>query len=117
MGSTDRIIVDRLAADFYERSLRYAQSQAIESRTAQLYANSDPRSREAYLSQRRNQYQQLNRQQQDALRGVKSPQFIHLSEQQKWPFRQHALNQLGAVGAIRTSQSYTGSTHGVRPGI
>ena len=112
MGPGDREIVDRLAADFYERSLRYAQTQTIERQTAQLYAGATPANRASYLQQRRQQWQQMDGHQQQALRNTKRPLFVHLSEQQKWPFREHALNQLGASGAI---QQATGP--GYRPGI
>ncbi len=120
MGHSDRIIVDRLAADFYERSLRYAQSTNIEQQTARLYSGANPAERAYYRNQRRQQWQQMNGNQQQALRNVKRPIFMHLSEAQKWPFRQHALNQLGAAGAIQPNhQSIAGQsvTRGVRPGI
>lgn len=104
LGESDQRIVDRIASDFYERSLRYAQTQAIESQTAQLYAGAEPARRTAYREQRRDQWQSLNDAQRDALRGVKRPTFLHLSESQKWPFRVHALNELGATGAIQVAR-------------
>jgi len=104
LGESDQRIVDRIASDFYERSLRYAQSQAIESQTAALYASAEPARRSAYREQRRDQWQSLNPAQRDALRGVKRPTFLHLSENQKWPFRVHALNELGATGAIQVAR-------------
>lgn len=112
MGSGDRLIVDRLAADFYERSLRYSQTQTIEQNTARAYTGATPPARAAYRAERRQQWQQMNQNQQYALRNVKRPVFAHLSESQKWPFRDHALRQLGAAGAIaqQGQQAY-------RPGI
>ncbi|MEL6379994.1 MAG: hypothetical protein AAFQ29_09515 [Pseudomonadota bacterium] len=100
MGPGERLIVDRLATDFYERSLRYAQSRQIEQQTAHRYRQVAPTQRSAYRHERRSQWAHMNPYQQQALRGAKRPQFIHLSEQQKWPFRTHALNQLTAAGAI-----------------
>lgn len=105
MGTSERVIVDRLATDFYERSLRYAQSQAIEQQTSRRYSQAHPAQRSAYRNERRNQWQQLNQYQQKALRDAKRPRFIHLSDAQKWPFRTHALNQLGAAGAIQHGQA------------
>lgn len=105
MGVNERIIVDRLATDFYERSLRYAQSQAIEQQTARRYSQAHPAQRSAYRNERRTQWQQLNPYQQQALRDAKRPRYIHLSDAQKWPFRTHALHQLGAAGAIQQEQT------------
>lgn len=107
MPFSERVIVDRLASDFYERSLRYAQTQAIENNTAKHYRGATPATRTGYRQQRRQQWRKLNTQQQNALRNAKRPLFVHLNDQQKWPFRQHALHQLGAAGAIRqTPQNY-----------
>ena len=113
MGEDERLIVDRLAADFFERSLRYAQTQSIEATTANLYRYAHPNDRQVIRKMRRDQYAALPNQQQQALRNNKRPQFAHLNEIQKWPFREHAMVQLGAVGAIdeRALQNR------VRPGI
>lgn len=101
MNVNDRLIVDRLATDFYERSLRYAQTRSIETNTVRAYRGATPPARARYRHQRRQQWQQMNPHQQQALRNVKRPVFVHLSEAQKWPFRRHALHQLGAGGAIQ----------------
>ncbi len=113
MGHSDRVIVDRLAADFYERSLRYSQTQTIENNTARAYAGATAPNRANFRAERRQQWHQMNGNQQQAMRNVKRPVFAHLSELQKWPFRDHALHQLGAAGAIQGGQNH----QGYRPGI
>jgi len=113
MRGDERMIVDRLAADFYERSLRYSQTQAIEANTARQYYEASPPQRNQYRDERRRQWQNFNSDQQQNMRNAKRPAFAHLSENQKWPFREHALIQLGAAGAIDQSQIQSGT----RPGI
>ncbi|MEO0612976.1 MAG: hypothetical protein AAFY83_06660 [Pseudomonadota bacterium] len=115
MGPGERLIVDRLATDFYERSLRSAQSQQIEQQTARRYRQVTPTQRSAYRDARRSQWAHMNSYQQQALRGAKRPQFIHLSDQQKWPFRTHALNQLSAAGAIAAPAPQNGRNPGQYP--
>lgn len=100
LGPSERAFVDRIAADFYEQSLRLAQSSAIESRTSELYSGASPADRARFRAERREAWQGMNGAQRDALRNVKRPSFRNLTEAQKWPFRAHALVQLGAAGAI-----------------
>lgn len=105
MGPNDRMIVDRIAADFYERSMRYAQTQSIQSSTAQAYVQSHPQTRHEWRQERRQQWQALNENQRQAMRAAKRPSFMHLTDAQKWPFRTHALQQLASAGAVNTAQS------------
>ena len=114
MSMGDRLIVDRIAGDFYERSLRYAQTTNIEQQTARLYTHATPAQRANYRHQRRQQWKDMNNRQRQSLRNVKRPVFMNLSPAQKWPFRQYALDQLGANGAIQPNAQ---AVRGVRPGI
>jgi len=100
LAEDEQAIVDRLAANFYEATLRHAQSSAIEDRTAAIYAAGDARARAKFAKQRRAQWRTMSDAQRLALRNVKTPNFDNLAEQQKLPFRRHALDTLDAKGAI-----------------
>jgi len=88
------IIVDLVAADFYETALRPSQSKRIEAETAKTYRNLSEQDRERFRQDREEQWGQLNAQDKNALRGAKTPQYHHLSEPQKAPFRAVAKNIL-----------------------
>lgn len=100
LSSDERAIIDRLAADFYEHELRYAQSSTIEQHTSELYAQATPTDRAAFRADRRAAWLGMEDAERDGLRGAKRPAFDNLAEAQKSPFRQYALDQLGAAGAI-----------------
>jgi len=100
LAEDEQTIVDRLAADFYEATLRHAQSSAIEERTAAIFAAGDDAARAQFIKQRRAQWRAMNEERRLALRNVKAPKFDNLAEQQKQPFRRHALDTLDARGAI-----------------
>ncbi|MFQ5563921.1 MAG: hypothetical protein ACE5FO_10180 [Parvularculaceae bacterium] len=100
LSEDERAIVDRLAADFFEDSLRYSQASAIEARTAELYAESPDDARAEFRITRREKWRAMNDAQRRALRGVERPRFANLSEGQKMPFRKYALDRLDAAGAI-----------------
>ena len=100
LAPDERAIIDRLAADFYENELRYAQSSLIEQRTAQLYAQGSPDRRAAFRASRRDAWRELSEAERARLRDAKRPEFHNLTDAQKAPFRRHALDQLGAGGAL-----------------
>lgn len=103
MASDEKAIVDRLAADFYEASLRQAQADAIERRTAEIYAESAPAERARFRAERRAEWRAMDAPARASLHGAKRPLFLNLTEEQKAPFRRHALNQLRGAGAIDQS--------------
>lgn len=103
LSKSERAIIDRLAAQFYEESLRYAQSSQIEAHTSELYVHATPAERARFREQRRSSWNEMNESQRHALRGVKRPTFRNLTESQKAPFRRYAIDQLDAAGAIDES--------------
>ncbi|MEM9494787.1 MAG: hypothetical protein AAGA09_02195 [Pseudomonadota bacterium] len=100
LAQDEKIIVDRIAADFYESTLRPAQSEAIEDATASSYVAGDGEARNAFLRNRRRQWREMSDDERDAFRNTKSPSYANLTETQKAPFRRHALDLLQARGAI-----------------
>lgn len=98
----ERTLIDRLAAQFYEESLRYAQSSQIEAKTGELYAGATAAERARFRAERRDAWNDMSEVQRRALRGVKRPAFRNLTETQKAPFRRHAIDQLAGAGAIDT---------------
>lgn len=100
LGPEERTFIDRLAADFYEDSLRSSQAQAIEARTSEIYANAAPADRAHFRQQRRKDWREMTPSQREALRGAKRPAYRNLAEEQKAPFRSIALDKLGAAGAL-----------------
>lgn len=103
MASGDRLIVDRLAAEFYEESLRQAQADAIERRTAEIYAEASPPERARFRAERREEWRAMDESLRASLRNVARPSFHNLTEEQKAPFRQHALDRLRGAGALDQS--------------
>ena len=89
-----QLMVDKVAADFFEKSLRQAQSSTIELNTAQEYMGLSEAERTAFRKTRLAQWQQMSQAERLRLRNVKTPSFMNLTESQKWPFRLHALDQL-----------------------
>lgn len=100
LAEDEKSLIDRIAADFYEESLRRAQAEAIESHTAQLYARAEPASRASFIEERRAAWEAMNEDQRASLHGAKRPLYRNLTEEQKAPFRRHALDQLGGAGAL-----------------
>ena len=100
LADDEKQIIERMAAAFYEETLRHAQSSAIEAQTASIYASGDEEARARFVKDRRTRWRQMNEAERQALRNAKTPQYGNLTEGQKAPFRRHALDQLGAKGAI-----------------
>ncbi len=92
----DDPLVDRVAAEFYEKSLRRSQSRNIEAATAEIYRRLDEEEKSAFRERRRRAWQDMNETARHSLRGVKTPKFRNLTETQKAPFRRAAERRLGA---------------------
>lgn len=106
LSPSERVIIDRVAADFYEDSLRSAQSANIEATTSRLYQGSPPSERDRFREQRRADWRAMAPAERDALRGVTRPAFRNLAETQKAPFRSYAIDQLTAAGAVDQNALY-----------
>lgn len=100
MASDEQRIVDRLAADFYEESLRQTQVDAIERHTSEIYAGETPAGRARFRADRRAEWEAMNEAERASLHGAKHPLFRNLTEAQKAPFRRHALDRLRGAGAL-----------------
>jgi hypothetical protein len=96
----ERILIDRIAADFFENDLRAVQAEAIENLTAEMYRRAGPVERAAFRDARRAQWRAVNPKIRTTLSQATRPRYDNLTEAQKEPFRRHALNRLEAVGAI-----------------
>ena len=96
----DRSIVDRLAADFYQESLRQVQADAIEDRTSAIYASAAETERMQFRAERRSRWSEMSEATRNELRNAKRPEYENLTDDQKAPFREHALRRLGGAGAI-----------------
>lgn len=100
LADDEKAIIDRMAADFFEASLRLSQSRLIEAHTGKIYRSLTPADRAYFREERRRAWKKMTAAQRLALRGVKRPKFSNLAEPQKQPFRRYALDILGAEGAI-----------------
>jgi len=89
------VLIDRVAADFYEHALRHSQSRNIEAATAGIYRNLQPAAQAAFRAERRARWREMDDVERAALKGVKTPAFENLSEAQKAPFRRAAAEKLG----------------------
>ena len=103
LSDDEKALIDRIAADFYEATLRPSQSQTIEDGTALAYIQGDKAARTAFIKERRAQWRRLNADERRALRNTKTPNYDNLTDAQKMPFRRHALDKLKAKGAINES--------------
>ena len=103
LSDDEKALIDRIAADFYEATLRPSQSQTIEDGTALAYIQGDKAARNAFIKERRAQWRRLNADERRALRNTKTPNYDNLTDAQKMPFRRHALDKLKAKGAINES--------------
>ncbi len=96
-----QVLVDRMAADFFESSLRHSQAQRVQAATADAYQAMTPEQRAEFREQRRAAWRAMSENQRRSLRNTKTPSYLSLSEEQKRPFRDIALDQLTASGARR----------------
>lgn len=100
LADYEKAIIDRMAADFFERSLRLSQSRQIEAATQAIYRNLRPIEKTRFRAERRLAWRNMSDRQRQALRGVTRPSFNNLAETQKLPFRRNAVDVLSASGAI-----------------
>lgn len=100
LAADEKALVDLLAADFYQDSLRQSQASAIERHTSEIYQSATPAARAAFRDERRASWQGMPESDRAALRDAKRPAFRNLTEAQKAPFRSIALDKLGAAGAL-----------------
>lgn len=103
MASDEKVIVDRLAADFFEESLRRTQAAAIERHTAAIYANASASERARFRAARRAKWRAMSEAERASLRMAHRPLFRNLMEEQKAPFRRYALDRLRGAGALDRS--------------
>jgi len=96
-----QILVDRMAADFFETSLRHSQAQRVQAATAAAYQAMTEEERAIFRKERRAAWRAMSEGERQSLRNVKTPSYLHLSEEQKRPFRDIALDQLSASDAGR----------------
>ena len=100
LADYEKAIIDQMAADFFENSLRLSQSREIEAATPAIYRSMAPKEQARFRAERRLLWRDMSDRQHRALRGVTRPDFDNLAEIQKLPFRQNAVNVLSASGAI-----------------
>jgi hypothetical protein len=100
LAPEERLLIDRIAADFYERAMRRAQTEAIEDNTAEAYRRADAETRAQFRDERRAAWRAMSERKKDGLKAAKRPLYDNLTEDQKAPFRRHAINRLDAAGAI-----------------
>lgn len=100
LAAEEKAIIDRIAADFFEKDLRPQQSQAIEDSTSARYLRSDPEERARIRAERRAEWRAMSEARRAALKNAADPRYDNLSAEQRAPFRRHVINRLGAAGAI-----------------
>jgi len=100
LAADEKALIDRLAADFYEESLRQSQAAAIESHTSELYQRATPVERARFREERRAAWEEMAPTERQKLRDAKRPTYRNLTEAQKAPFRAIALDNLGAAGVL-----------------
>ncbi|NOX81659.1 MAG: hypothetical protein GXP06_01440 [Alphaproteobacteria bacterium] len=101
-------LVDRMATDFYENSLRHSQALRVQKATAQAYLAMGEEDRAQFREQRRAAWRVMSEAQRQSLRNTKTPRYLLLTEAQKQPFRNIALDQLTASGARAIDPSQGG---------
>ncbi|MEM9616819.1 MAG: hypothetical protein AAF936_02570 [Pseudomonadota bacterium] len=110
LSDNERAMVDRIAADFYQSDLRLAQSRQIEASTSAIYASLSDKEREQFREERRSDWKAMQQEERAALRNVKLPAYSNLTEAQKAPFRQIALDRLAPKPApVETPKSSAGT--------
>lgn len=103
LADYEKAIIDRMAADFFEKSLRLSQTRQIEAATPAIYRSLSPHGQAQFRAERRRLWRNMPDRRRQALRGVTRPDFDNLAEIQKLPFRQNAVNLLNASGAINAN--------------
>lgn len=89
------VFIDLMAADFFEKELRLAQSLKIEAATARRYLSLNETDRARFREDRKRIWRSLSDSERAALRGAKRPLFSNLDDRQKQTFRRIAAQELG----------------------
>ncbi|MGV6800477.1 MAG: hypothetical protein ACWA5L_00970 [bacterium] len=89
LSSEQRQMVDLLAQDFFERQLTLSQQRNILSVTARHYRQGDEQQQQNMRQQRRQIWRKKNTEDRQITL------YDMLTENQKSPFRNHAMRQLG----------------------
>jgi hypothetical protein len=100
LAPEEKAIIDRIAADFFEKDLRPAQTRAIEDATAARYRRASSKERAAIRAERRAAWRAMPEARRAALMNAAEPRYDNLSPDQRAPFRRHAINRLSGAGAI-----------------
>lgn len=103
LADYEKAIIDQMAADFFEKSMRLSQTRRIEATTPAIYLSLAPHDQAQFRAERRRAWGNMSDRQRQALRGVTRPDFDNLAEIQKLPFRQNAVKLLNASGAINAN--------------
>jgi hypothetical protein len=103
LSTNEKIMLDRVAANFFEANLRLTQSRQIEASTAGIYVALTENERTMFREERRRTWRAMRDDERNALRNVKLPAYSNLTEGQKAPFRQIALDQLAPESATQTT--------------
>ncbi len=108
LSQNEQLLVDRMAADFYESDLRLTQSRQIEASTAATYSSMSEKERFEFREDRREIWQNMQDDEREALRNVKLPTYSNLSDSQKAPFRQIAIDRLAPQSMSRATDQSNG---------
>ena len=103
LADYEKAIIDQMAADFFEKSLRLSQTRQIEATTPAIYRSLARHDQARFRAERRLLWRKMSDRKRQALRGVTRPDFDNLAEIQKLPFRQNAVRLLSASGAINAT--------------
>ncbi|MBL4620514.1 MAG: hypothetical protein JKX88_10515 [Marinicaulis sp.] len=108
-STNEKLMLDRVAADFYQASLRLSQTRKIEAATADIYLAKSPEERAVFREERQRIWNAMSEDQRRGSRNVKLPVFSNLTEAQKTPFRQIARDQL--TPASPSQETYEASAY------
>ena len=95
LNQDQRKMVDLLAADFFNRSLTASQRGVIAGATADAYAKATPQEQRVFRQQRRAAWQKLTPVDKALGQAMPRPTYRSLTDSQKSPFRNIAIQELG----------------------
>ncbi len=95
LNQDQRKMVDLLAADFFNRSLTASQRGVIAGATADAYAKATPQEQRVFRQQRRAAWQKLTPVDKALDQAMPRPTYRSLTDSQKRPFRDIAIQELG----------------------
>jgi len=108
LSQNEQLLVDRLAADFYESDLRLTQSRQIEASTATNYSSMSAEERAEFRENRRDTWQNMQDEERATLRNVKLPSYSNLTDEQKAAFRKIAIDRLAPQSMSRATDQSNG---------